>query len=194
MLASYGSRGDVEPCAALGRELLRRGHDVCIAVPPNLLGFVESAGLAPVAFGSDPPWQGGGEFVRADIPNPIIRTMTELTQEITRALSEWGTTLVTLADGADLLLTGRGERGLAANVAEYYDIPLATLHFFPDAQSPVGVETVLPRPQFYARMARHVLLGVGLVALCLSIGMCGYHNLEKMSWLDAFENASMILS
>jgi UDP:flavonoid glycosyltransferase YjiC (YdhE family) len=138
VLAAYGSRGDVEPFAAVGRELLRRGHDVCIAVPPNMIGFVESAGLAAVAFGSDPPWQGGEEFVRADIPNPIVRTMTEVTQQITRALSEWGATLLTLADGADLILTGKGERGLAANVAEYYDIPLATLHFFPDAQSRVG--------------------------------------------------------
>jgi UDP:flavonoid glycosyltransferase YjiC (YdhE family) len=137
VLAAYGSRGDVEPFAAVGRELLRRGHDVCIAVPPNMIGFVESAGLAAVAFGSDPPWQGGGDFVRADIPNPIVRTMTEVTQQITKALAEWGATLLTLADGADLLLTGRGERGLAANVAEYYDIPLATLHFFPDAQSPL---------------------------------------------------------
>ena len=138
VLAAYGSRGDVEPFAAVGRELLRRGHDVCIAVPPNMLGFVESAGLAAVAFGSDPPWQGGGEFVRADIPNPIVRTMTEVTQQITKALAEWGATLLTLADGADLLLTGKGERGLAANVAEYHDIPLATLHFFPDAQSRLG--------------------------------------------------------
>src|ERR1700758_2544362 len=136
--AAYGSRGDVEPFAAVGRELLRRGHDVCIAVPPNLLGFVESAGLAPVAFGSDPPWQGGGDFVRSDIPNPIVRTLTEVTQQITKALAEWGATLLSLADGADLLLTGKGERGLAANIAEYYDIPLATLHFFPDTESSLG--------------------------------------------------------
>ncbi|WP_139333231.1 glycosyltransferase, partial [Mycobacterium sp. SP-6446] len=36
VLASYGTRGDVEPCVAVGRELLRRGHDVYIAVPPDL--------------------------------------------------------------------------------------------------------------------------------------------------------------
>ena len=33
-----------------------------------------------------------------------------------------------------------------------------------------------------------VLLG------CLGIGMVGYHHFEVMSWLDAFLNASMILS
>ena len=39
-LASYGTRGDSEPCAAVGLELLRRGHEVRMAVPSNLVGFV----------------------------------------------------------------------------------------------------------------------------------------------------------
>ena len=49
-LAIHGTRGDVEPCAAVGLELVRRGHEVRMAVPPNLVGFVESAGLAAVAY------------------------------------------------------------------------------------------------------------------------------------------------
>jgi len=53
VLAGYGSRGDVEPCAAVGRELLSRGHHVHLAVPPNMLGLVESVGLAAVAYGPD---------------------------------------------------------------------------------------------------------------------------------------------
>ena len=52
-LASHGTRGDIEPCAAVGLELLRRGHEVGMAVPPNLVGFVESAGLTAVAYGPD---------------------------------------------------------------------------------------------------------------------------------------------
>src|SRR5579875_1214375 len=53
VLAFYGTRGDVEPGVAVGRELLRRGHDVRLAVPPDLVGFAESAGLAVVAYGPD---------------------------------------------------------------------------------------------------------------------------------------------
>jgi hypothetical protein len=52
-LAGYGTRGDVEPCVAVGRELLRRGHEVRMAVPPDQVGFAESAGLAAVAYGLD---------------------------------------------------------------------------------------------------------------------------------------------
>jgi UDP:flavonoid glycosyltransferase YjiC (YdhE family) len=45
-------------------------------------------------------------------------------------LGEITTTLRSLADGADLLSTGLIFEQPAANVAECYGIPLATLHFF----------------------------------------------------------------
>ena len=41
------------------------------------------------------------------------------------------TTLMSVADGADLLFTGLVFEDGAANVAEYYGIPLATLHYIP---------------------------------------------------------------
>ena len=56
-----------------------------------------------------------------------------------------GTTLTSLADGADLLVTGMIQQGLAANVAEYYDIPLAALHYFP-ARVNGQLIPILPSP------------------------------------------------
>jgi len=53
---------------------------------------------------------------------------------------------------------------------------------------------LLPRRQFFSRLAWHVATGMMIIAVCLGIGMMGYHYFEKMSWLDAFANASMILS
>jgi hypothetical protein len=53
---------------------------------------------------------------------------------------------------------------------------------------------LLPRRQFYSRMARSLRLGAYIIAGALGIGMLGYHFFEKMSWLDAFVNAAMILS
>jgi len=55
-------------------------------------------------------------------------------------------------------------------------------------------KTLLPRRLFYLRLARHILMGLGLVAVSLGIGMWGYHSFENMRWLDAFVNAAMILS
>ncbi len=33
-----------------------------------------------------------------------------------------------------------------------------------------------------------------LIAVSLAIGMAGYHGFERLSWLDAFLNAAMIMS
>jgi UDP:flavonoid glycosyltransferase YjiC (YdhE family) len=138
VLACYGTRGDVEPSVAVGRELLRRGHDVRMAVPPDLVGFAEAAGLAAVAYGSDLQailaahrnfWtRFFRNFWRVQ---DLIRLWREAWEPRTQCWGEMSRTLRSLADGADLLFTGLVFEELAANVAESYNIPLATLHYFP---------------------------------------------------------------
>jgi UDP:flavonoid glycosyltransferase YjiC (YdhE family) len=130
VLASYGTRGDVEPFATVGRELLRRGHDVCMAVAPNMVGFLATVGFAAVAFGPEPL-----SSVRSRTVEDPASAMAEQVEYLSRAMEEWGTTLTALANGADLLITGRIEQGLAADVAEYQGIPQAALHFFPGAHA-----------------------------------------------------------
>ncbi|BBY08673.1 glycosyltransferase [Mycobacterium noviomagense] len=130
VVAGYGSRGDIEPCAAVGRELLRRGHEVRMAVPPNMFGFVESAGLAPVAYGPDPPALLHDVDSVGTVQNPI-NMLPDVIEHVTRLWVEMGTTLMSLADGADLVLAGTNEQALAANIVDYYGIPLAALHCFP---------------------------------------------------------------
>ncbi|MGL5743223.1 MAG: hypothetical protein ACRCXC_12160 [Legionella sp.] len=46
----------------------------------------------------------------------------------------------------------------------------------------------------YQHMARNAFFGVIATAAALFIGMLGYHVFENMAWVDAFMNASMILS
>ena len=126
VLAAHGTRGDVEPCATVGLELQRRGHDVRMAVPPDLVGFVESAGLAAVGYGPDSEEQviAVADFVhRAFTPqNPVslVRAGRELFVE---GWAQMSRTLTSVADGADLLVTGQTYHGVVANIAEYYDIP-----------------------------------------------------------------------
>lgn len=52
---------------------------------------------------------------------------------------------------------------------------------------------LLPTRQFLRRLGNHVLVSQVLVVLSLGIGMMGYHAFEKLGWLDAFLNASMLL-
>jgi vancomycin aglycone glucosyltransferase len=131
VLAGYGSRGDVEPLAAVGRELMRRGHDVLMAVAPNMVAFVESAGLPAVAYGPDSREQmdNAAAFL-GKIQNPITM-WAEVAQHVNRVKADKSAVLTALANGADLLVAAFNEQGLAANVAEYCDIPLGTLHYIP---------------------------------------------------------------
>jgi UDP:flavonoid glycosyltransferase YjiC (YdhE family) len=134
VLAAHGTRGDVEPCAAVGVELQRRGHEVQLAVAPDLVDFVKLAGLSADSYGPDSREQ---MVAVADLAhngfkmqNPVnfVRASKEL---CVKGWAEMGRTLTSLAGGADLLLTGQNYHGLVANVAEYYDIPVVGLHPFP---------------------------------------------------------------
>lgn len=133
-LACYGTRGDVEPSVAVGLELQRRGHDVCLAVPPDLIGFAEAAGLPTVAYGPEISTFLNEDFLRnfwsRFFRNPF-GSLRELWAPIALHWDETSKTLTSLADGADLLSTGLNFEQAAANVAEHYDIPLVTLHHFP---------------------------------------------------------------
>ncbi|MGD1282454.1 glycosyltransferase [Mycobacterium seoulense] len=133
-LASYGTRGDIEPSAAVGRELLRRGHRVHLAVPPELVRFVESIGLTAVPYGPQVQEFLDEEFLRnmwKDFFREPTGVVLKVWEPLIRHWADVSTTLKSLADGADLLTTGLNFEQAAANVAEYYDIPLAGLHHFP---------------------------------------------------------------
>jgi hypothetical protein len=53
---------------------------------------------------------------------------------------------------------------------------------------------LLPRKEFFRRLAHHAMLGISVIVVSLGIGMLGYHGFEKLGWIDAFVNAAMILS
>src|SRR5437660_4847781 len=114
VLACYGTRGDVEPGVAVGRELLGRGHEGCMAVPPDLVSCAEEAGLAAVGYGLETQmWMD----VHRDLWTCLLRSPwriqdliglgRELWRQFTQCWAEASTVLTSLADGADLLVTGR---------------------------------------------------------------------------------------
>jgi UDP:flavonoid glycosyltransferase YjiC (YdhE family) len=133
VVAGYGTRGDIEPSVAVGVELQRRDHEVRMAVPPNMFGFVESAGLSAVAYGPESPSLLHDENFARKVQNPIS-VLPEVMEHVIQLWVEMGTTLMSLADGADLLLAGTNEQALAANIVAHYGIPLASLHRFPMRQ------------------------------------------------------------
>ncbi|BBZ36298.1 hypothetical protein MCNF_49030 [Mycolicibacterium confluentis] len=137
MLASYGSRGDIEPCAAVARELQARGHDVQLAVPPDLIPLVESVGLEAVPYGIDSrkPLEAQRRMhtSRGGVRNVTEAVVSgrEASRHLTRVWSEAGPTLRRLCRGADVIFTGLFFEQITANVAEHYDIPLVAMHYTP---------------------------------------------------------------
>ena len=148
-VASYGTRGDIEPCAAVGLELQRRGHEVRMAVPPNLIGFVEAAGLSAVAYGNrDSQQQLDEQFLHNawKLQNPV-KLLRDAMAPVTEGWAELSAMLTPVADGVDLLLSGQIYQEVVANVAEHHDIPLAALHFYPmRANGEIAFPARLPSP------------------------------------------------
>lgn len=54
-------------------------------------------------------------------------------------------------------------------------------------------QRLLPRKAFVRRVANHVALALLVIAGSLVGGMAGYAYFERLSWMDAFLNASMLL-
>lgn len=55
-------------------------------------------------------------------------------------------------------------------------------------------QSLLPREQFLRRVARHGGLSLLIIGLSLAIGVVGYRAVAGLDWIDAFLNASMILT
>jgi hypothetical protein len=53
---------------------------------------------------------------------------------------------------------------------------------------------LLSRREFAHRLLRNFALALGFVAFALALGTFGYHGFAGLEWIDAFLNASMILT
>ncbi|GBG38475.1 glycosyltransferase GtfA [Mycobacterium montefiorense] len=123
-----------------------------MAVAPDLMEFVEAAGLPAVSYGLDTRtwldvyrnfWT--SFFSRFWRIRQLRRLWHEMWELSDQTWTQMSTTLVSLAKDADLLFAGLSYQELAANIAEYYDLPLVTLHHVP--VRPNGqVVSILPSP------------------------------------------------
>lgn len=171
VVAVHGTRGDVEPCAAVALELTRRGHQVHLAVPPNLVDFARSAGLPSVsAYGPDSSeralswslaslarWKAGQAMAGGHpaeaarivkwwrVNNPLA-AVGNLRAYLMDGWPEMSSALDALCADCDLILTGMTYEEVAANVAESRGVPLAALHYCPVRASSETLPVRLPAP------------------------------------------------
>lgn len=53
---------------------------------------------------------------------------------------------------------------------------------------------ILPIDKFIFRVIKYFLFSIVFIAFSLGIGTIGYHHYATISWIDAFYNASLILT
>ena len=99
VIATCGTRGDIQPLIALARALARRGHETLIAAPPEYGAWVENCGCAFQALGSDFT-EMLSRYPQVHTLKPIMGFLGFLRLEIRKQLSQ----LPGIIEGADLVL------------------------------------------------------------------------------------------
>ena len=56
------------------------------------------------------------------------------------------------------------------------------------------IRPLLSSCNYFVHIGLHVIASSSIIAFSLALGMIGYHVFEQLAWIDAFENAAMILS
>jgi vancomycin aglycone glucosyltransferase len=125
LLATHGTRGDVQPVVALGVALKARGHDVQLVVPANFLTWIRSFGLEVESDGIDVEvlLQASGHGLQS------IGWQMRYLVDNTPLLFE---PVARVSEGCDLII-GAGLQFAAASVAEWRKLPYAHVVFCPCA-------------------------------------------------------------
>ncbi|MDX6742518.1 glycosyltransferase [Actinocorallia sp. A-T 12471] len=132
VIFAAGSRGDLQPCVALGRGLADRGDEVRLISSESYRGLIEDAGLAFRGLSLDPAKivdSPEGQELLSGGRNPakFLRNMKRIAAPLAEKLLaevDDGT------DGADLVLAPTLGY-LGAHIAEHRGIPHALIHFQP---------------------------------------------------------------
>ncbi len=153
MIIAPGSRGDVQPCVALGRGLATDGDCVRILAAPRFRSLVERHGLTFAPLSADPAeilasaagqaWTSPGKFLSGlrEVLRPVLAQLLADTHA--------GTT------GADLILAPT-LGFLGTHLAAHLDVPHAELHYQPSVPTRSFAHPLLPRAEHLGPWARQL--------------------------------------
>jgi sterol 3beta-glucosyltransferase len=162
-----GSRGDVQPCIVLGRELQRAGFNILLAAPENFAGFIQEHGLCFHPLRGDVQQimasETGLEFMERGSANLLqsIRAMRTMIGPVAKQMAE---DALEACQGADALISLAIFATFAKTIAEVRQIPL--IHVEP---TPVLPTRAFPAPGWpvqrnlgglHNRLSGHAMLQV----------------------------------
>jgi len=185
VLVSYGSRGDLEPLAALGLALKARGVDVHVCAPPDLVGLMEEIGVGHSPVGGPVRALATGA-IRGTARKPLPDVAAELTASAYEAV-------LGAADNADLVLASgvvpvaAAARGVAEKLGVGFIGATYTPIFLPSRQHPpvpwpgqVIPPEVTANDQLWELNDRHVhgIFGPPINAFRESVGLPAVDNVR----------------
>jgi vancomycin aglycone glucosyltransferase len=129
LVASHGSRGDIQPLLALAVGLKAAGHDVEMSAPPDFCDWINSHGLLAHGFGHNMRElveNQGGKIMKN--PLTVLLRMVALMRE---NLIEQHKNLIPLAEKFDTIVASSLQLS-AFSAAEYWQIPYTYLVYCPN--------------------------------------------------------------
>ncbi|MCB0202203.1 MAG: glycosyltransferase, partial [Anaerolineae bacterium] len=131
LLSTIGSRGDVQPLVALGRQLKALGQDVHMCVPPDFREWIEGLGISVTPIG--PELRSTGKARPAAAP-PTPEQIRQLMEGTVAAQFE---TITAAAQGCDVIVGATALQIAAPSIAERLGVPYFFVAYCP---------AVLPSP------------------------------------------------
>ncbi|MDI9896356.1 glycosyltransferase [Rhodococcus sp. IEGM 1381] len=138
LLATYGTRGDVEPMVALAAQLRQSGAQVQLCAPPDaeFASLLERAGVPIVPFArSWRSWQVAETTAREVVPN--------VADHVNNHIAATFDTVAQAAQDADVVLATGMLHFVAGTAAEVVGIPNRFVVFSPSLLEPQGYQSLV---------------------------------------------------
>ncbi|TQM72022.1 UDP:flavonoid glycosyltransferase YjiC (YdhE family) [Actinomadura hallensis] len=146
VIFAAGSRGDIQPCVALGRALRRRGDEVRLVASARYSPMVVAAGLELAPLTADPT-----EILESDAGQELLaggRNPVKFLGGFRRILGPMAERLLAecsdACKGADLIL-GPTLGFLPRHIGEHLGVPWALIHFQPSQPTGAFPHPFVPR-------------------------------------------------
>lgn len=170
VIFAAGSRGDIQPCVALGRVLRRRGDEVRLVASARYSPMVVAAGLELAPLTADPT-----EILESDAGQELLaggRNPVKFLGGFRRILGPMAERLLAecldACKGADLIL-GPTLGFLPQHIGEHLGVPWALIHFQPSRPTGAFPHPFVPQARMFGPWAnRASFLAVDQIAWQLS--------------------------
>ncbi|WP_370963074.1 glycosyltransferase [Amycolatopsis sp. cg9] len=143
MIIAPGSRGDVQPCVALGRGLVADGDRVKILAAPRFRSLVEDHNLTFAPLSADPAAILGSAAGRAWTAGGPLKFVSGLREVLRPVLARLLADARTGTAGADLILAPT-LGFLGTHLAAHHGVPHAELHYQPSVPTRAFAHPLLP--------------------------------------------------